>query len=188
MRITGGDFRGRTFSFPAGSKERPTSDFLREALFNLLGSLQGKRFLDLFAGSGSVGIEAASRGADDVLLIEKNKKLAAAAAKNIKLLSLEERCKVVCAEAERALKDLAKKKYRADIIFADPPYNKNMVDVILNNLSVHRVMAEEGEIVVQHSVKEVIKEKYNEVLFRIKQKIYGENALTFFQENGNESG
>ncbi len=180
MRITGGNFKGRTFSFPAGSKERPTSDFLREALFNLLGSLQGKRFLDLFAGSGSVGMEAASRGAEDVLLVEKNKKLVAVAVKNIKLLSLEGRCRVVCAEAERALKDLAKKNYRADIIFADPPYNKNMVDVILNKLSTYGVLAEEGEIVVQHSVKEVIKENYDEVLFQIKQKIYGENALTFF--------
>lgn len=180
MRITGGDFKGRIFSFPAGSKERPTSDFLREALFNLLGSLQGKRFLDLFAGSGSVGMEAASRGAEDVLVVEKNKKLAAVAAKNIKLLSLDDRCRVVCAEAERALKDLAKKSYRADIIFADPPYNKNIVDVILNDLSAYRVMAEEGEIVVQHSVKEILKDNYNGALFRIKQKVYGENALTFF--------
>ncbi len=66
MRIIGGELKGRILSFPSRSKERPTSDFLRETLFNLLGSLEGKIFLDLFAGSGSVGLEAASRGAEKV--------------------------------------------------------------------------------------------------------------------------
>jgi len=74
MRITGGEARGRKLNFPSRLKERPTSDFLREALFNLLGSLPGKTFLDLFAGSGGVGLEAASRGAREVCFIEKNKK------------------------------------------------------------------------------------------------------------------
>jgi 16S rRNA (guanine966-N2)-methyltransferase len=76
MRIIGGEAKGRTLHFPSGSKERPTSDFLREALFNLLGPLQNKTFLDLFAGSGSVGLEAASRGAQGVFFVEKNKQLA----------------------------------------------------------------------------------------------------------------
>lgn len=180
MRITGGDFKGRTFSFPAGSNERPTSDFLREALFNLLGSLKGKKFLDLFAGSGSVGMEAASRGADEVLLVEKSRNLKVVAEKNIKLLSLESKCRVICAVADKALKELAQKNYRADVIFADPPYNKNLADETIESLSRHGILAEEGTVVVQHSVKEILGQNYNKNLFQVRQKIYGENALTFF--------
>ena len=75
--------------FPAGSKERPTSDFLREALFNILGHLEDKTFLDLFAGSGSVGLEAASRGAQEVYFVEKNKNLVEIIKKNIQTCCLD---------------------------------------------------------------------------------------------------
>jgi len=95
MRIIGGMAKGRVLLFPAGSKERPTSDFLREALLNLLGSVSGKLFLDLFAGSGSVGLEAASRGAKKVYFIEKNKILAAVVQKNIENCGFEKKCRII---------------------------------------------------------------------------------------------
>src|SRR4030042_5605676 len=114
MRIAGGDFKGRTLSFPAGVKERPTSDFLRETLFNLLGPVSGTSFLDLFAGSGSVGLEAASRGASYVCMIEKNRKLAGVIKKNIQALSLDQKCKVINADVETGLRDLAKKNCQMD--------------------------------------------------------------------------
>src|SRR4030042_1031834 len=106
MRITGGDLKGRTIDFPAGIKERPTSDFLRETIFNLLPPVEGKIFLDLYAGSGGVGLEAASRGAGNVYLVEKDKKLAAVIRKNIESLALDEKCAVINLDAETALKDL----------------------------------------------------------------------------------
>ena len=110
--------------FPSGSKERPTSDFLREALFNLLGSMQDKTFLDLFAGSGSVGLEAASRGAQGVFFIEKNKHLVEVIKKNIQTCCLDKNCRIIAGDIEFGLRDLFKKKYEFDIIFADPPYNR----------------------------------------------------------------
>jgi 16S rRNA (guanine966-N2)-methyltransferase len=79
MRVIGGKAKGRQLLFPASSRERPTAESLREALFNILGPLEGKSFLDLFAGSGSVGIEAVSRGAKSVVLIEKDHKIASIA-------------------------------------------------------------------------------------------------------------
>ena len=82
--------------FPSESKERPTSDFLREALFNLLGSLEEKIFLDLFAGSGSVGLEAASRGAKEVYFIEKNKNLIEIIKKNIQTCCLDTKLQDNC--------------------------------------------------------------------------------------------
>ena len=140
--------------FPSGSKERPTSDFLREALFNLLGSLQDKTFLDLFAGSGSVGLEAASRGAQEVYFVEKNKNLVAIIKKNIQTCCLDKNCRIIAKDIEYGLSDLFKKKCKVDILFADPPYNRNLVGTALKFLSKYQVFKEDGVVVIQHSIKE----------------------------------
>lgn len=168
-------------SFPAGSKERPTSDFLKETLFNLLSSLTDKTFLDLFAGSGSVGLEAASRGAREVYLIEKDKSLVKVINKNIQACSLEQKCRVIGADVEIGLRALAKKKYQADVVFADPPYNRNLVGATLKSLNKYRVFTKGGLIVIQHSVKENYSEFLSENIYQIRQRKYGENALTFFE-------
>jgi len=181
MRITGGDLKGRIINFPAGIKERPTSDFLRETLFNLLPTAEDKNFIDLFAGSGGVGLEAASRGARHIYLIEKNKKLASVIIKNVKSLSLDDKCKVINFDVETALKDLAKKNHLSDIVFADPPYNRNMVSLTLECLSRYQVLDEKGVIVIQHSVKENYQEFLPENIYQIKQRKYGENVVTFFK-------
>jgi len=183
MRITGGDLKGRTINFPAGIKERPTSDFLRETLFNLLPRVEGKNFLDLFAGSGGVGLEAASRGAGHVYLIEKDKKLAAVIRKNIESLALGEKCIVINLDVETALKDLAKKNHRSDIVFADPPYNRNLVSFTLACLSRYQILDEKGMIVIQHSVKENYQEFLPENIYQVKQRKYGENMVTFFRRS-----
>ena len=181
MRITGGDFKGRTLFFPKGVKERPTSDFLRQALFNLLPPVAGKNFLDLFSGSGSVGLEAASRDACHVFLMEKSRKLSGVIRKNIQALSLNQKCTVINADVEAGLRNLAGKNYCMDIVFADPPYNRNWLNIILACLSRYRVVDKEGVIVIQHSVKENYREYLPENIYQIKQRKYGENALTFFQ-------
>ena len=181
MRIIGGEVKGRILSFPSRSKERPTSDFLREALFNLLGSLQGKIFLDLFAGSGSVGLEAASRGAQEVYLIEKNKNLIEVIKNNIQTCALEQKCRVIGADVAIGLRDLFKKKYEVDVVFADPPYNRNLAGRTLTSLNKYRVLREGGIVVIQHSTKENCGEFLDENIHQIKQKKYGENALTFFK-------
>jgi len=181
MRVTGGDLKGRTIAFPAGCKDRPTSDFLRETLFNLLGSVAGKTFLDLFAGTGSVGIEAASRRAAAVLMVEKNKKLTIIAERNIRSLALDSVCRIIQAGVEKSLKDLWEKGYHADVIFADPPYHKKMVEMTLKGLSRYPLLAPEGILVLQHSVKENYDAQTAGHWFQVAQKRYGENALTFFR-------
>jgi 16S rRNA (guanine966-N2)-methyltransferase len=181
MRIIGGEVKGRILSFPSRSKERPTSDFLRETLFNLLGSLQGKIFLDLFAGSGSVGLEAASRGAQEVYLIEKNKNLIEVIKNNIQTCSLEQKCRVIGADVTVGLRDLFKKKYEVDVVFADPPYNRNLAGTTLKSLNKYRILREGGVVVIQHSTKENCSELLDENIYQIKQKKYGENILTFFK-------
>ena len=167
--------------FPSGSKERPTSDFLRETLFNLLGLLQYKTFLDLFAGSGSVGLEAASRGAQSVFFVEKNKHLVEVIKKNIQTCCLDKNCRIIAGDIEFGLRDLFRKKYEFDIIFADPPYNRELVRKTLKLLSKHNVLRKNGIIIIQHSIKEKFSEPADDNIYQTDQRKYGDNALTFLK-------
>jgi 16S rRNA (guanine(966)-N(2))-methyltransferase RsmD len=180
MRIIGGEAKGRTLHFPSGSKERPTSDFLREALFNILGSLQDKTFLDLFAGSGSVGLEAASRGAQGIFFVEKNKHLVKVIKKNIRTSCLDKNYRIIAGDIEFGLLDLFRKKHEFDIIFADPPYNRDLVKATLRYLNRNHVFRKEGIIVIQHSIKETFSDS-DDNIYQTDQRKYGDNALTFFK-------
>lgn len=181
MRIIGGEAKGRTLYFPSRSKDRPTSDFLREALFNILGSLQDKIFLDLFAGSGSVGLEAASRGAQEVYLIEKNKNLIKVINKNIQSCSLDQNCRIIAGDVGYGLQELFKKKYEFDIIFADPPYHQDLVGTTLKYLNKYQIFKKKGVVVIQHSTRKKFSEFLDENIHQTDQRKYGDNALTFFK-------
>ena len=187
MRIIGGMAKGRSLHFPAGSKERPTSDFLREALLNLLGDVADKSFLDLFAGSGSVGLEAASRGAKEVYFIEKDKILASVAQKNIESCGFKNNCHVINADVRTGLNDLFKKKCKFDIVFADPPYSKGLVETAIKLLKEYPVFKQDALIVIQHSTREdlssVLAEgvKGETVWQQIDQRKYGDNAISFLK-------
>jgi len=187
MRIIGGMAKGRTLNFPAVSKDRPTSDFLREALFNLLGDVADKSFLDLFAGSGSVGLEAASRGAKEVCFIEKDKILAAVAQKNVESCGFEKNCRVINMDVRSGLNDLYKKKCKFDIVFADPPYNKGLVETTIKLLKEYPVFKQDTLIAIQHSTREdfgsVLTERVSgeAVWQQIDQRKYGDNAISFLK-------
>jgi 16S rRNA (guanine966-N2)-methyltransferase len=181
MRIIGGKAKGRKLLFPPGSKERPTSDFLREALFNILGSLEEKIFIDLFAGSGSVGLEAVSRGAQEVYFVDKNKYLVAIVKKNIQTCCFDKNCSIIAKDIEYGLDELFKKKCKVDIIFADPPYNRNLVGTTLNLLNKYQILKEDGVVVIQHSIKESFTETADNNMYLTDQRKYGENALTFLK-------
>ncbi len=181
MRIIGGKARGRKLQFPSLSKERPTSDFLREALFNLIGSLEAKSFLDLFAGSGSVGIEAASRGANEIVLIEKDKKIAAYAQKNLEICNLDKSCRIIVRDISSGLNDLFKKECEFDYIFADPPYDRGLVEKTIKLLKENPVFTEETLVVIQHSTREEIASLLDAKIILQDQRKYGDNALTFLK-------
>ncbi len=129
-RIVAGTLGGRRISTPPGRDTRPTSDRVREALFSTLDSLAavvGARFVDLYAGSGAVGLEAASRGASAVLLVESDPKAARIARANIATLGVEGRCELVVARALPTLARGAAEPY--DVVFADPPYSMEEAEV-----------------------------------------------------------
>lgn len=120
MRIVAGEFKGRRLAGPAGRAARPTSDKVREALFSILGDVSGQRVLDLFAGTGAVGLEAISRGASDVVLVERDRRMASVVDRNLSeiLGSDDKRAKLVRGDA---LKYLASAE-PFDLVFVDPPY------------------------------------------------------------------
>lgn len=125
VRIIGGEWRGRRLRFPAAPGLRPTSDRRRETLFNWLApAVEGSHCLDLFADSGALGLEAASRGAARVVLVEASREVAAALAGSVRALAAEERVRVVHAQAARYLN---REPEAADIVFLDPPFARPRV-------------------------------------------------------------
>jgi 16S rRNA (guanine966-N2)-methyltransferase len=153
-RIIGGDAGGRRIKAPTGDSTRPTSDRVREALFSAvdaaLGSLHGLRFLDVYAGSGAVGLEARSRGAGVVTLVEHDRRTAALIRENIASLGFS-RVDVVVATAARALAQPPRAPY--DVVFLDPPYAVPVQEVVdtLEALRDGGWLAHEALVVVERS-------------------------------------
>jgi 16S rRNA (guanine966-N2)-methyltransferase len=139
VRIIGGEHRSRVLHFPAIESLRPTPDRVRETLFNWLGqTLQGKTCLDLFAGSGALGFEALSRGAQRAVLVERDPAVAKALTENAKLLRLQN-VEIVAADA---LQYLAATQNKFDIVFLDPPFRSELLPKALGH--VPRILLSEG--------------------------------------------
>lgn len=156
MRITGGELKGRRVKGPQGRFLRPTSERVRKAIFDLLAPHDIKgRVLDLFAGSGALGFEALSRGAQEVIFVEKDKGVADLIKENIKLLELEGRAKVLNMEAKKSLRVLAEKGLVFDLILMDPPYKDYAkIGLILDEIKSKKLLAPEGLVVLEHSSRE----------------------------------
>lgn len=152
MRVIGGIARGRPIKCPPRRLLRPTPDMLRETLFAILGErVLGCRFLDLYAGTGAVGIEAASRGAAHVTLVEKAPAVARLLQQNVVSTGMADKVRVVRGDASRACRRLAAAAERFDVVFLDPPY------LLLNEQAVAAaalVLAEQGLLVVQHPARQ----------------------------------
>jgi 16S rRNA (guanine966-N2)-methyltransferase len=145
-----------------------------------LGSPADQFFLDLFAGSGSVGLEAASRQAKTVAFVEKSKALIGVIRDNVSLCGYSEKCLVIHADIQSALRDLYGKKCRFDVIFADPPYNRGMISETLKVLKEYPVLQRGGIIVLQHSVREKLT-PLPDGWSVADQRKYGDNLLTFIR-------
>src|SRR3981081_875847 len=156
MRVIAGTYRSRILKSLKGLALRPTSDRLRETLFNVLGAgVQGSRFLDMFAGTGAVGIEALSRGAAHVSFIENHAPSAALIRKNLAALKVHSGVTVICADAIRGLETLETKIKAAgavyDYIFIDPPYAATAdYSRVLQKLSASDLLAHNGIVTVEH--------------------------------------
>ncbi len=157
VRIIAGQCRGRRISFPAIAGLRPTGDRLRETLFNWLSTeLRGARCLDLFAGSGALGLEAASRGASEVILLELNPQAARALSGNIDALGLKS-ARVCNANALKWLQQSANNSKPFDIIFLDPPFNSTLLaDAIVALAKQSILLAQDAKIYIETPTHQAI--------------------------------
>jgi 16S rRNA (guanine(966)-N(2))-methyltransferase RsmD len=172
MRIIAGEFRSRRLKSIAGAATRPTPDRLRETLFDILAArIEGATFLDAYAGTGAVGMEALSRGAAYAFFLERHRKALEAIGQNLASLGVERRATVVAGPVLVTLP-----KQHADIVFLDPPY-----DLEGEYAGVLGVLAENPPaiVVVQHSVRFALGDMYG-VLRRTRIVKQGDNALSFY--------
>jgi 16S rRNA (guanine(966)-N(2))-methyltransferase RsmD len=184
MRIIAGKYRGRKLKSPPSLQTRPTSDRLRETLFNILAPrIKGARFLDLCAGSGAVGIEALSRGAAHVTFVDRSRKMYALIEANLKALNVsDDEIEVVSREALECLRRHTKNEAVAfDIIFFDPPYAMDY-EALLDYVGEHatQMLAEGGVMIVEHHRKKDLKEEIG-ALKRYRMLKQGDSCLSFYQ-------
>jgi 16S rRNA (guanine(966)-N(2))-methyltransferase RsmD len=185
MRITGGTGRGRRLQVPAGSRVRPTSDKVKQALFNILGErVVDAAFLDLFAGAGGIGLEALSRGAAQVTFVESSPDSLAAIRKNLELPGFAGRARIVPAKVKSFLK---KAPEHYDVVFLDPPYAEEPRP-LLELLAASGMVRPQGLVIAEHFRKQPSPENAGALrLFR--EARYGDTVLAFYelQESGPEN-
>ena len=184
MRIIAGEFRGRVLKSPNDYKTRPTSDRLRETLFNILQSKidEETNFLDLCAGTGAVGIEAISRGAGLVTFVDISRKACGLIEENLDLLEIpENQTEVILSPAEKFIS--REKVVSFDIIFYDPPYKENYQGVLDEiGQSDSRILSEDGLVIVEHHAKNILPDSINSIRrWRIVKQ--GETHLSFYEKN-----
>ena len=179
MRVIAGQYRGRNLRSPPSMQVRPTSDRLRETLFNILGSrVAGSRFLDLCAGSGAVGIEAISRGATLSVFVEQSRRACSVIEANLHGLGING-VKVICRDVNAALKQLAVADQPFDLIFFDPPYASSLYATVLDSLGESPLLAADGVLIVEHRDKLPPASQYGR-LQQFRQLKQGESALAFY--------
>ena len=183
MRIIGGEARGRRLKAPRGRSTRPTADRTREALFDILAPrVRGSRFLDLFAGAGAVGLEALSRGAERVVMVESNERAARVIEENAAALDGRERVTLVRGKAVPAIRGLGLAGAKFDIVFMDPPYrDRAALERTLGEVArPGGVLAPDGVVIAEHDA-------HREPLAPVgmlgveRSRRFGDAVLTFFR-------
>lgn len=183
MRVIAGKFRSRTLVAPRGLDTRPTSDRLRETLFNVLAPrIEGSAFLDLYAGSGANGIEALSRGASCVVFVEKAAPAIAAIRANLRTLGIQVDWQLETRSAAPSLKRLAEQGQRFDLVFLDPPYIAvDEYAQILSGLGgdCAPLLADGAIVIAEHDRKQQLEDIYGNLLrYRLLEQ--GDAALSFY--------
>jgi 16S rRNA (guanine966-N2)-methyltransferase len=182
MRIVAGKYRGTRLVTPQ-SNTRPSSDRLKESLFNTLGqSCAHQKWLDLFAGSGAIALEALSRGASFVVMNDQSIGAISAIKANIKKMNVEQQSMVLNLNAKQACQLLNQQKYSFDIIFCDPPYNLDIQDV-LNEIMASYLVKHETKIIIEQAKgdREYI---VSEGFAKIKERVIGQSMYRIYEKQG----
>ena len=182
MRIISGEFKGRFINVPKSNLIRPTTDRVRETLFNLLNNMidfSGIKVLDLYAGSGSLGLECLSRGAKEIYFVEKNFVIYKNLFENIKSLDVETQCKIFKMPSVKFSQGLQENKY--DLILADPPFFKDDIYSVVGNVKSNKFLKPKSFMIIERSKQTKEKDVIN---FNVEPfKIIGDTCLYKIENN-----
>jgi len=179
MRVISGSLKGRRLIAPAGMATRPTADRIKESMFNILaGGFEAKRVLDLFAGSGSLGIEALSRGAASAVFVDRSKMALSALRRNIEALGLAHQSRIFQWDISKHLNGLQAAPRPFDLVFMDPPYETGAITPTLNALVACRALRSGTRIVIEHSRREAIVYP-DDAMTLMDQRRFGKTLVSF---------
>jgi 16S rRNA (guanine966-N2)-methyltransferase len=185
MRVIAGSLRGRVFKAPRGAATRPTSDRVREALFSIIGDVGGMQVIDLYAGTGALGIEALSRGAEHATFVDHARQAITVLRGNVRDLGIEQRCTVLPVRVERLVSAPLLRGDGFDLVLADPPYRALCDAKVLEALAAllggdaSTVVRRGGKVVLEHS-KSLLPPAFPGLLHE-DLRIYGDTALSFYR-------
>lgn len=181
MRVISGSARGRPLKAVPGMGTRPTTDKVKEAMFSMIGPyFAGGRALDLFAGTGGLGIEALSRGIESAVFVDADKKSVEVVRANLQAARLEQQAQVYCNEAVRALKALGKREARFELVFLDPPYKMTAIPELIELMLELGLLAEAATIVVEHDAVHSFGERIGDAVC-VRHAEYGETAVSIYR-------
>lgn len=178
MRIISGSLKGRKLATSKGRTLRPTSDRVKESMFNILGKeVEGKIVLDLFSGTGNLGIEGLSRGARRVIFVENSREAFKLIERNVLTCGVQDRSEILLRDVDVAIDMLKGRKETFDLIFMDPPYGKGLAQRTIKKLSTDKIYHDDSILVVEHNRREPlsdISEKWN----LIRQRRMGDTVIS----------
>ncbi|MBL4637138.1 MAG: 16S rRNA (guanine(966)-N(2))-methyltransferase RsmD [Kofleriaceae bacterium] len=180
MRIIAGSAGGRRFKAPLGPNTRPTSDRVRESLFSILGGASDLRVLDLFAGSGGLGLEALSRGAKRVVFCDQDQAALKTLKENLRDLGMSQEAEVVRSDSLALLRRLSKASRQFDWIFIDPPYASELAEQVLQQVGENKLLHIDGQLIVEHDKRMTLLEQIGS-LQRTDTRRYGDTCVSFFE-------
>jgi 16S rRNA (guanine966-N2)-methyltransferase len=181
VRVIGGQYRGRRLRAVEGFEVRPTSDRLRETLFNILAPrMRASRFLDICAGSGAVGIEALSRGASEATFIDNSRRACSVIEANLQTLGIKREATLIKSDAIAALKRLAEESKQFDIIFLDPPYDSEIYSAALKQIAASGLLSSDAIAIAERRAKKPPETDCGglKIYREVKQ---GDSALAFYR-------
>lgn len=181
MRVISGTAKGARLKAPKSLRVRPALDKVKEAIFDILYDVRGERVLDLFAGSGSIGIEALSRGAAEAVFVEEWRPALDSICANLERTDLMGRARVMRSKVAAACARLARQGLEFDLIFVDPPYLKNLVNPTLKIIARRSLLAEGGVLIVEHHPREPIEAIVGLALTDSRR--YGQTLLSFLRRD-----
>ena len=188
MRVVAGSVRGFNLIVPSGKNTRPTTNRIKETLFNILQwDIAGCRFLDLFSGSGGIAIEALSRGAKEAVMVEKDREAVRCIKQNVQHTKMDDRSRVMPMDAMQALRRLEQAGQPFDIIFMDPPYQLNAEKEVLTAIADSKIADEDTQIIIEATLDREFSEDELACFDVVRVKEYKTNKHIFLQKSSREA-